>query len=312
MSLLQRPFGPWFLAAVFSLALAAHAEAQSSLGVRANGMGGAFVGVADDGTAVYWNPAGLATGAFAAVNLEYGEFEPDGPGEPAKMSHSVVAISLPPVGMAYYRQGVFGERPLGTAVTGGRDREEVRSSVQAFQTSTFAISLLQSVTEYVVVAATPKFVWGGESFKVDVDASAMLALSHVRVGVTGRNLTTPSFAMVEDGPEDVEQATEVRVGGGWGSGWPGASAVVIAVDGDVLTRPTLSGDRRDIAGGVETWLFKRRFGVRGGMRTSTVGDARTAVTAGASAMFSGMYLEGYWAGGDAGERSWGLGLRYSF
>jgi len=29
-------------------------------------------------------------------------------------------------------------------------------------------------------------------------------------------------------------------------------------------------------------------------------------------MFSGMHLEGYFAGGDAGERSWGLGLRYSF
>jgi hypothetical protein len=300
------------IAVVLSLALATHAEAQSSVGVRANGMGGAFVGVADDGTAVYWNPAGLATGAFASVNFEYGETEPDGPGDPAKMSHSLVALSLPPVGLAYYRRGVFGERPLAPAVEAGQSREEVRSSVHAFTASTFAISLLQSVTEYVVVAATPKLVWGGESFKVDVDASAMLALSHVRVGVTGRNLTTPSFALEDGGPEDVEQATEVRVGGGWGSGWPGLSTVVVAVDGDVLTRPTLSGDRRDIAGGVETWWFKRRFGARGGMRTSTVGEARTVLTAGASAMFSGMYLEGFWAGGDAEERSWGLGLRYSF
>lgn len=300
------------VAVVLSLALAAHAEAQSPVGVRANGMGGTFVGVADDGTAVYWNPAGLATGAFAAVNLEYGKFRPDGPGEPEEMSHSLVAISLPPVGLAYYRQGVFGERPPGTAVTGVQGREEVPSSVHPFQTSTFAVSLLQSVTEYVVVAATPKFVWGGESFKVDVDASAMLALSHVRLGVTGRNLTTPSFRLAEDGPEDLEQAAEVRVGGGWGSGWPGLSRVVVAVDGDVLTRPTLSGDRRDIAGGVETWWFARRLGLRGGMRGSTVGEARTVVTAGASWMFSGMYLEGYWAGGDAEQQSWGLGLRYSF
>jgi hypothetical protein len=305
-------FNRSLIAVVLSLALAAHAEAQSSVGVRANGMGGAFVGVADDGTAVYWNPAGLATGAFASVNFEYGETEPDGPGDPAKMSHSLVAISLPPVGLAYYRRGVFGERPLAPAVEAGQSREEVGHSVHAFTASTFAISLLQSVTEYVVVAATPKLVWGGESFKVDVDASAMLALSHVRVGVTGRNLTTPSFALAEDGIEDVEQAMEVRVGGGWGSGWPGNSAVVVAVDGDVLTRPTLSGDRRDLAGGVETWVMKRRFGVRGGMRTSTVGEPRTVVTAGASAMFSGMYLEGFWAGGNEDERSWGLGLRYSF
>ena len=30
-------------------------------GARARGMGGAFIGVADDATAISWNPAGLAT-----------------------------------------------------------------------------------------------------------------------------------------------------------------------------------------------------------------------------------------------------------
>ena len=62
-------------AVVLSLAFATQTEAQSSLGVRANGMGGAFVGVADDASAVYWNPAGLATGVLASVNLELGELE---------------------------------------------------------------------------------------------------------------------------------------------------------------------------------------------------------------------------------------------
>ena len=305
-------FNRSLIAVVLALAVVTQAEAQSSLGVRANGMGGAFVGVADDATAVYWNPAGLATGALASLNLELGRLTPDGPGEPDSLNHALVAISLPPVGLAYYRQGVFGERPPEPAVTGGQSREEVRSSVHAFTTSTFAISLLQSLTEYVVVSATPKLVWGGESFKVDVDASAMLAISHVRLGVTGRNLTTPTFALDEAGAEEVEQATEVRVGGGWGSSWPGHSRVVVAFDGDVMTRATPSGDRRDLAGGMETWWFARRLGVRGGVRGSTVGESRTALTAGASWMFSGMYLEGYWAGGEAGERSWGLGLRYSF
>ncbi len=32
----------------------------SGAGARAKGMGGAFIGVADDATAVSWNPAGLA------------------------------------------------------------------------------------------------------------------------------------------------------------------------------------------------------------------------------------------------------------
>lgn len=299
-------------AVVLSLALATQANAQSSLGVRANGMGGAFVGVADDATAVYWNPAGLATGALASVNLELGELEPDGPGNPAGLRHGLVAISLPPVGLAYYRQGVFGVRPPEAAVTGTEGREEVGSSVHAFTTSTLAVSLLQSLTEYVVVSATPKLVWGGESFTADVDASAMLAVTRFRLGLVGRNLATPSFALDESGAEDVELARQVRLGGGWGSGWPGHSRVVVAVDGDLASRATLSGDRRDVAAGVETWWLARRFGVRGGVRGSTVGDSRSVVSAGASAQLAGMYLEGYWAGGDAGERSWGLGLRYSF
>ena len=306
-------FHPSLAAVALSLALATQAEAQSSLGVRANGMGGAFVGVADDATAVYWNPSGLATGALASVNLELGDWTPGGPGDPEGLRHALVAIALPPVGIAYYRQGVYGVRHPEPAVTGTGGREEVRSSVHAFSTSTLAVSLLQSLTEYVVVSATPKLVWGGESFTADVDASAMLAVQRFRLGVVGRNLATPAFALDDSGAADVELDRQVRLGGGWGSGWPGHSRVVVAVDGDLMNRATLKGDRRDVAAGVETWWMERRFGIRGGLRGSTVGDGRAEVTAGASAQLAGMYLEGYVAGGgDASDRSWGLGLRYSF
>ena len=53
------------LGAVFFSLAAAPADAQSfeALGSRAQGMG-AFVAVADDASAVYWNPAGLASGAY--------------------------------------------------------------------------------------------------------------------------------------------------------------------------------------------------------------------------------------------------------
>ena len=40
-----------------------HAQTFGGVGTRAEGMGGAFVAVADDASAVYWNPAGIATGA---------------------------------------------------------------------------------------------------------------------------------------------------------------------------------------------------------------------------------------------------------
>jgi len=47
------------------------------LGARAIGMGGAFVGLADDWTAIYWNPAGLAnlSGQGVGSYLEYAKLE---------------------------------------------------------------------------------------------------------------------------------------------------------------------------------------------------------------------------------------------
>ena len=40
--------------------LIANGLSLNSIGPRALGMGGAMVGLADDPTAIYWNPAGLA------------------------------------------------------------------------------------------------------------------------------------------------------------------------------------------------------------------------------------------------------------
>src|SRR5260370_21446854 len=50
----------------------ANAQVPESIGVRAQGMGGAFTAVADDATAVWWNPAGLAGGSYFSSILEYG------------------------------------------------------------------------------------------------------------------------------------------------------------------------------------------------------------------------------------------------
>ena len=47
-------------------------DAQGPVGTRASGMAGAFVAVADDATAVYWNPAGVATGSLVSVVLDAG------------------------------------------------------------------------------------------------------------------------------------------------------------------------------------------------------------------------------------------------
>ena len=59
----------WCVVGAMVLLAGAPVNAQpfETVGVRALGMGGAFVAVADDATANYWNPAGLTDLFFSAV-----------------------------------------------------------------------------------------------------------------------------------------------------------------------------------------------------------------------------------------------------
>src|SRR5690242_5273284 len=81
----MRRLSPCVSVLVCVLAWPAVAGAQTieTVGERAMGMGGAFVAVADDSTATWWNPAALAAGPFldAAAGWSRTEFRQEG--EPA-------------------------------------------------------------------------------------------------------------------------------------------------------------------------------------------------------------------------------------
>ena len=114
-------------------------------------MAGAFVGVADDATAVYWNPAGVATGSHRQRSvgrrpLPIGR-EPPQTLQNEEDTGAIVAISATAIGLAYYRLGTYGMRAAEPAVSGLPSREEVRRSVHALTTSTVGVSLVQSISE---------------------------------------------------------------------------------------------------------------------------------------------------------------------
>ena len=212
----------------------------------------------------------------------------------------------------------------------------MRRSVQALTTSTVGVSLLQSLTDHIVVGATPKVVRGSaargvfgatsaeaalevaadldgqEDTAFDIDAAVMVAVERIRIGLVGRNLTTPTFAVAGDGGE-IELPREVRLGAAFGSQWPGNSLLTVSVDADLMSRVTPFGDRRDVAAGVETWWRDRRLSLRGGVRRSTIGEARGAITGGASyAVRPSIFVEGHAAAGERSERGWSLGIRMGF
>src|SRR4029450_10968404 len=84
--------------------VAALAQPFEGVGARAQGMA-AFVAVADDASAVYWNPGGLASGSYFSLVLDRTQAETkaslDGRG--GGRSSWLLALSAPALGLSYYR-----------------------------------------------------------------------------------------------------------------------------------------------------------------------------------------------------------------
>jgi hypothetical protein len=196
------------------------------------------------------------------------------------------------------------------------------------------VTALQSIADGVTVGATAKLVRGsfasatmttdswddgfdraeridGEAAtKADVDVGALVARGHMRVGAVARNLSEPTF---EAAGESQQLARHVRIGAAWGNGWPGIAKVIVALDADLTRVPDPTGERRDVAAGAERWFRNQTFAVRGGLRASTVGEARPMGSAGASyAVRSGIFVEAYAAVGGDRDRRWGIAGRLMY
>lgn len=314
------------LAVLLSL-LAVPLDAQSleAVGTRAQGMGGAFVGVADDASAVYWNPAGLAGGAYFSLVVDgvVSEALPSGSQQGASRSGWLLALSTPALGLSYYRLHNHTVRP--SAVEG-------RSRVESLVTQHVGGTLVQSLADVVAVGATVKLIrgvaaatdmatadreaalhdvdlMGRGSNKVDLDVGVMASGSAGRAGVTIRNVSEPSFRTADG--QELRLRRQVR---------GGASILLlqtwkVAADLDFTTNSGILGDVRELAIGSEGQLT-RRLAARGGIRFNTAGEGeRTpAVSAGGSvAVFGSLLIDAQITGGsDKAFRGWGLAGRLVF
>lgn len=339
-------------ACVAVLARPAAGQVFEAVGERALGMGGAFVAVADDATATYWNPAGLATGRTfdSCVGRAFSQAWSAGgaSGSPPAVGGrmSSVCLGVPSFGASYYTLlGTEVGRPISpTAVVPG-DRQDLRPGevrLSRLTTRQVGLTLVQTVLPHVVVGATVKYVRGTASVGAgadtgtaatlldeaegldgrtsgafDMDVGLMLSAGPVRAGATVRNVRQPRFE-VQDGTE-LRLRRQTRVGLALR---PGGDAVLhasqdgwmIAIDADLTRTPTTMGDRRMAAAGVERWLLGHRLGLRGGARAHTLGAARPAATAGISlGVRASTVVEAHIVRGrQDGDRGWGVGVRAGF
>jgi len=274
-------------------------------------MGGAFTAVADDATASWWNPAGVAAGAFLNLIIEYGEAT-DSPASPP--GHGGFSIAFPALGIGYYRMTVSDIRPPATSTAGGAaGRQDTGTpSVRSLELSQLGATVGQSLGNHIVVASTLKWLRAEDDSQGALDIGAMTIYGIVRAGVMVRNVTESTFGADADaitlkrqvrGGFAVSSATSTAFGG-----------ATIAVDADFLAVPTALGDERRIAVGTELWAKSRWLGGRAGFSTSTLGESRTAVSGGVSvAIRHGMFAEAQLTGGsDAVRKGWSTALRLTF
>lgn len=323
------------LAACAASAHPASAQVAEVTGPRALGMGGAFVAVASDSSATWWNPAGLAAGPFFDMAITRTTV---GAGErlPAwRQKVSSFAIGTPPVGFGYYRFRITDIQPFDPTGQGAAGREDGRVGVpvRSLSASQLGVTLVQTLIPGVHAGATLKYVRGavltgreeiaaapselldaGEELvggnshgRFDADVGVLAVAGAFRLGARMRNVLEPDF-------DGMRLPRQVRVGIAFDPRPLTGVPLTIALDADARAYTSTAGARRIVAIGAEQWLFSERLAVRGGGRVNTAGARERVATAGATvALRPGMYVEGHVVrGGGDEENGWGVATRVSF
>jgi hypothetical protein len=233
-------------------------------GARATGMGGAFTAVADDATAVFWNPAGLAfMDGFKLTGMGTRLFSVD------DLSENVVSLTYSGwektgIGAGWARTGVDEVYDENTFVLSA-GREVFRDGLSVG--GTFRIYRLAAPGyEYY---NDPNFNDGAQDYAFDLGFlyrartwSAALAL---------RNLGQPEMSLISTTEDGDPVSSEVRVGGAY------VFREVMLISGELRIPNEVPGYyTRSVryALGTEIWFvgaFALRAGINDGKATAGLG-----------------------------------------
>jgi hypothetical protein len=315
----------------------ARAQTIEMAGSRATGMGGAFVAVANDSSATWWNPAGLADGPFVDLALVRNSVQAGTEQPPAWRGQlSSLTLATPPAGVSYYRFRLTDIGPPASTASDGGDRQTIGTGVvvRSIPASQLGVTLVRTLISGLHIGTTLKYVRGevlaaagegsvdslldaGDGLEgddsdstFDLDVGVLGILGPFRAGGVVRNVLAAELGE----PLGVALPRQIRVGLAFDGDAARLLPLTVAVDADITPYDGPGGERRVIAVGAEQWFVQRRLGVRAGARFNTVGAEESSVSVGVSvAIRSGLYLDGHVvSGGSADERGWGAAARVSF
>ena len=264
------------------------AQSAPPVGVRAAGMGGAFTAVADDGTAPFWNPAGLASGPFAGMTIDGNALD--------RQSGMFVGLSTPPFGLSYYRT------TSSAPPASNRNGPVVTSAIHHA-----GVTLVQSIGDHgIAVGSTLQYVHGNGADAFDANVGAMLSGSLGQIGVTVHNVFAPSLGGI-DLDRRVRAGVAIHV----------RQDLTAAADVEFTRTSSPAGRWRDAAAGVEAHPHPRAW-LRGGIHWNTApeagfGAAPVGSLGGSFGVRGSLRADAQVSfGSKEGDTGWGIGLSFVY
>lgn len=162
---------------------------ELGIGTRATAMGGAFVAMADDASALYWNPAGAATLGRSGFAAERTNWIAD-----TELNYAAGTVDLGTMGtlgLSLTHMNMISEEPVRTV-------EQPEGTGELFGASSFALGVTyaKNLTDRFAFGITPKFIreaiWdmSASAFAADLGILYTTPFDGLRLGASISNFGT--------------------------------------------------------------------------------------------------------------------------
>jgi len=231
-------------------------------GARPMGMGGAFVGVADDVTALHWNPAGLARlGGFQLFGMRTSVYSVDGLSEDAVLA--AYGAGRQGFGVGWLRTGAEHIYEL--------YNEDTIVAGYGAETPVEGLAAGAAIKRYSIDAPgyayynDPAFKEGGDaSFAVDL--GCLYDGGKWKLGATVRNLGEPELKLIETTSDPDPIMSELRLGGSYVFREVMLMSAELRMPRDV---PEYYEQRNTLNLGTEIWFYDA-FALRAGLNRDRI------------------------------------------